>query len=242
MRLPDRELAWDDFKALRWKINDVEYAHSLHELFRESLLRLDPSRLAAGGAVTGHGDAHNANVWVERRESRSRLVLFDPAFAGEHMPALLADVKATFHNIFAHPLWLYHPAKADARFHVEATCESGCLIVRHDWALPPPRQRFLQAKSEFVWRPLLAALHARGLLQDEWQRIIRCALFCCPTLVLNLRADAPHGATAGRTPAISTLSFAIAVMAGSAPAGGQTDVFSEFLAGIAPEYHAGALS
>ena len=213
----------------------MPYRHSIDELFRESLERLDPSRLAGGGAVTAHGDAHNANVWVERRDGPSRLVLFDPAFAGEHVPALLADVKATFHNVFAHPLWLYHPAEADARYRVDVSLDAECIVVAHDWTLAPLRRAFLGAKIEHVWRPLVAALRARALLPDDWTRIVRCALFCCPTLVMNLRAGAPHGATAGRSPAISALSFAIAVMAGSEPAAGAQDPFSTFLAAIAPE-------
>jgi len=234
LRLPGTELAWDEFKRLRWRINGVDYRHNFEELFHESLRRLSPSRLGASGAVTGHGDAHNANIWVERRDGHSRLLLFDPAFAGEHMPALLADVKATFHNIFAHPLWLYHPAQADERYHVEVALEGDRLIVGHDWALTPLRQGFLTAKVELIWRPLLEALDKRGWLPDDWQRVLRCALFCCPTLVMNLRADAAHGATAGRSAAISALSFAIAVMAGSEPESGGPDPFAQFLAAIAP--------
>jgi hypothetical protein len=52
---------------------------------------------------------------------------------------------------------------------------------------------------------------------------------------MNLRADAPHGATAGRSPGISALSFAIAVMAGSEPVSEANDPFSAFLAAIAPQ-------
>jgi hypothetical protein len=233
--LPGGALAWDEFKHLRWRINGVPYRYSLDELFHESLERLAPSRLAASGAVTAHGDAHNANVWVERRDGMSRLVLFDPAFAGEHVPALLADVKATFHNVFAHPLWLYHPAEAAARYRVDVSVGDGAIAIAHDWAPTPLRRAFLRAKVEHVWRPLVAALRASDLLPRDWTRIVRCALFCCPTLVMNLRADAPHGATPGRSPAISALSFAIAVMAGSEPASEATDPFTAFLAAIAPQ-------
>jgi hypothetical protein len=70
------------------------------------------------------------------------------------------------------------------------------------------------------------------MLPDDWQRIVRSALFCCPILVMNLRAGAAHGATPGRSPAISALSFAIAVMAGSEPLNGK-DTFSQFIGGIA---------
>jgi hypothetical protein len=218
---------------LRWQINGVPYRHSLDDLFRESLLRLEPSRLAGCGALTGHGDAHNANVWVEQRNGSSRLVLFDPAFAGEHMPALLADVKATFHNIFAHPLWLYDAPIADARFHVDVAIDNGRVIVDHDWASAAASASGFCAPRSISSGAAAAALRARDWLPGDWQRIVRCALFCCPTLVLNLRADAPHGA-AGRSPAISALSFAIAVMAGSEPESGASDVFADFFAAIAP--------
>ncbi|MET0683232.1 MAG: hypothetical protein ABWZ29_07820 [Casimicrobiaceae bacterium] len=108
------------------------------------------------------------------------------------------------------------------------------MIVDHDWALPPLRQRFLRAKIDLVWRPLLAALRAREWLPDDWQRVVRCALFCCPTLVMSLRAGVPHGAAAGRSPAISALSFAVAIMAGSEPASGTSEAFADFFAAIAP--------
>ena len=230
---PAAALPWAQFAQLRWRINGVDYPRTLGDLFAESLRRLDPRRLAAGGAVVAHGDAHNANVWIERRDHGARLVLFDPAFAGEHVPALLADVKATFHNVFAHPFWLYHPDEADERFSVAVATAGDRITVEHDWELPPLRMGFLDAKIELIWRPLIAALAERGLLPADWQRVVRLALFCCPTLVMNLSAGAAHGATRGRSPAVSALSFAIAMMAGSEAAGG-SDPFTRFIAEIAP--------
>jgi hypothetical protein len=181
--------------------------------------------------VTAHGDAHNANVWIEEGRGAPRLVMFDPAFAGEHVPALLADVKATFHNIFAHPFWLYHPAEAESRFRVDVSIEDGWITVTHDWALTPLRQGFLDLKIDHVWRPLLAALRTARLLPADWRHAVRLALFSCPTLVMNLRAGAAHGATPGRSPAISALSFAVAVAAGSEPEAG-SDAFSQFVDAI----------
>ncbi len=69
--VPGAELGWDEFKRLHWRINGLDYACSLDDLFRESLVRLDPRALGASGAVTAHGDAHNANVWIEEREGAS---------------------------------------------------------------------------------------------------------------------------------------------------------------------------
>jgi hypothetical protein len=234
VRLPGIDADWNEFKVLRWRINGVAYRHTIAELFEESLVRLEPASLGASGAVTAHGDAHNANVWLEERGERPRLVLFDPAFAGEHVPALLADIKATFHNIYAHRLWLYHPNEADSLFHVDVVVKRGSIDILHDWALTPLREAFLSSKIEHVWKPLLAALRDRGLLPRDWQRIIRCALFCCPTLVTNLRAGESQGPIPGRSPAMSALSFALAVMAGSEPDGHGEDPFARFIAAISP--------
>ena len=234
VRLPGNDVRWNEFAALRWRINGVPYRHTIAELFEESLVRLDPAFLGASGAVTAHGDAHNANVWVEERAESPRLVLFDPAFAGEHVPALLADIKATFHNVYAHRLWLYHPNEAESLFHVDVALQGGWIDVAHDWALTPLRQAFLSSKAENVCKPLLAALRDRGLLPGDWQRIVRCALFCCPTLVTNLRAGEPQGPIPGRSPAMSALSFSIAVIAGSEPGGAAQDPFARFIAAISP--------
>ena len=231
--LPGCILGWDEFADLQWRINGIDYDRSIADLFSESLTVLDPAQLAASGAVTAHGDAHNANVWVEHRSDAPRLVLFDPAFAGEHVPALLADVKATFHNIFAHPFWLYHPAESEALFRATVAIDRDRITIEHDWELTPLREGFLSAKVAYVWRPLLAALKERDLLPANWRSVVRHALFCCPTLVMNLLAAAPHGATRGRSPRISALSFAIAVMAGGEPQN-PADVFSRFLDEIQP--------
>jgi hypothetical protein len=160
-----------------------------------------------------------------------QLVFFDPAFAGRQVPALLAEIKATFHNIFAHPLWLYDAPLANGRFHVAATAVGDVLEVETDWRLSPLRAAFLESKAELVWRPLLAALAARGWLPADWRRIVRCALFCCPTLVMDLRA----GGGADHTPATSALGLAVAVTMGSEP-DGAADPLSRMLDAVAPAY------
>lgn len=227
-------LPWERLSGMHWRINGVTYRHTLAGLFAESLEVLRPLRLAQGGAVTAHGDAHNGNVWVEERDGARRLVLFDPAFAGDEVPALLAEVKATFHNIFAHPHWLYHPELAGARRRISARVEGETLVLDHDWALSPLREAFLASKIEEVWRPLLAELRRRGLLVPEWERILRCAMFCCPTLVLDLSPRPAQEGRAGRSDQVALLSLAIALMAGSPPAGDGEDPFTRFIAAIAP--------
>jgi len=228
-RFPGATLHWRDLADRRWRINGVAYGRTLRALFEESRERLQPARLAGHGAVVAHGDAHNANVWAAPADGAHRLVFFDPAFAGRHIPALLAEIKATFHNIFAHPLWLYDAPIADRRFKADVTVAGDVLDLATDWQLPPLRTAFLESKAALVWRPLLAALLARGWLPAEWRRIVRCALFCCPTLVMDLRASG----AADHTPATSAIGLAVAIMAGSEPLDGD-DVVSGFLEAVDP--------
>jgi Ser/Thr protein kinase RdoA (MazF antagonist) len=225
---PGVELDWEKFAGLGFVINGQPYSRTIGELFTRAHSRLAPARLADCGGVVAHGDAHNANVWYAEGEGAAALSLFDPAFAGSGVPALLAEVKATFHNIFAHPFWLYDPVLATERFSASARIEDDRLMVETDWALSPVRRDLLAAKADSVWRPLLAELKQRGLLSEDWREVLRLALFLCPTLVMNLRAGA-----ATHTPVSSLIGFAIAVMVGSPPITG-SDVVTDFLDAVDP--------
>jgi hypothetical protein len=222
-------IGWDEFSALRWVVNGVEYRDTLARLFGAALERLEPRRLSRFGAVVAHGDAHNANVWVEDGATGPRLVMFDPAFAGTEVPALLAEVKATMHNIFAHPFWLYHPDEAVGLFAVRARRVGDRIEVDHDWRPGELREAFLESKRDVLWRPLLAAMKARGLLPGDWRDTLRAALFACPTLVLNLLGDVQRP----RPPDMALLGFALSVAMGGPPERGH-DLFSDFLDGIEP--------
>lgn len=231
---PGLELDWDVLGRTPFEVNGIAYRQTLGELFEEALWRLAPARFAGSGGVTAHGDAHNANVWYERAGDGARLVMFDPAFAGDHVPAALAEVKTTFHNVFAHPFWLYEPAEAERHFRASAELVDGRLRVATDWRPTPIRLGLLKAKRDLVWGPLLAELAAAGLLPDDWRRIVRLALFLCPTLVMSLRAGAgPHNR-------VSTLiGLASAVSMGSEPLAGN-DAVSRLLDAIDPMRQGGA--
>lgn len=218
--LGDQQIEWQHLKDMQWCINGVLYPHTLESLFLESGRRLNPDYLNGQGVVVAHGDAHNANIWYEEGEP-PRLVSFDPAFAGSAIPSLLAEIKATFHNIFAHPCWLYEPQDAAKRYSVTVSVQNNQINVTHNWQLTPLREAFLVSKGDLYWKPLLAALKAKGWLPEDWQRIIRLALFCCPTLVMDLRA----GAAAQHNPVSSAIGLSVAVMLGSEG----DDDFSEWL-------------
>jgi hypothetical protein len=230
--LPGITLPWRDLADLTISFNGVTYRDTLRSLFEASFRELGPAHFAGLG-VTAHGDAHNANVWFEAHgpggEHPPRLTMFDPAFAGAHVPALLAEVKATFHNIFAHPFWLYEPQVAAERFQARVERHGDNLAIETDWALSPLRQAFLAAKRDLLWRPLLAEMRARDALPSHWRRLVKLALFCCPTLVMNLRAGA-----GSHNPVSSAIGLGIAVMMGSAPKGGAGDSLSVFLDAIEP--------
>ncbi|MGF1627467.1 MAG: hypothetical protein ACFCVH_21510 [Alphaproteobacteria bacterium] len=217
-----------ELRRLHWRINGRHYPASLDDLFARALQVLRPESVDRYPAVIAHGDAHNANVWY----GSDGLSWFDPAFAGRHVPALLAEIKATFHNILAHPLWLYHPQEADGRLDATARRDGDVLVVDHDWSPTPLRRAFLDSKVEHYWRPVLAELRDRGMLPDNWQQVMRLALFCCPTLVMNLSAGCGMGA-AVHTPRTSLVGLAIAIMCGTAPTGGE-DELSAFFRAIAP--------
>ncbi|TGQ79868.1 hypothetical protein EN850_17615 [Mesorhizobium sp. M8A.F.Ca.ET.207.01.1.1] len=229
---PGAELDWDRFSRLKFVINGQRYISSIGELFDAAAERLRPDRLADAGGVVAHGDAHNANVWYVETAGRAELSFFDPAFAGSHIPTLLAEVKATFHNIFAHPFWLYDPAMATQAFQARARLDGDFLYVDTDWDLSPIRRDLLEVKAMELWRPLLLELKRRGMLPADWRTVLRSGLFLSPTLVMNLRAGARS-----HTPVSSLIGFSVAVMVGSEPDGG-TDRMTGFLDRIDPEKHA----
>lgn len=225
---PGVTLDWSEFAAARFVINGIAYRDTIGELFDGAHVRLRPSSLADAGGVVAHGDAHNANVWYTAHGDEAELSFFDPAFAGEHVPTLLAEIKTTFHNVLAHPLWLYDPEELAQRYSAHARYEGGALVVETDWDLTPVRKDLLEVKAELAWRPLLSLLKQRGLLPQDWRQLIRYGLFLCPTLVMNLRAGASR-----HNPLSSLIGFANAVRAGSEPVAG-SDLISSFLDRIEP--------
>lgn len=223
-RFPGVTLQYDELKDLTWEINGVRYRTSLQQAFDRSREVLAPDAIVEYPACIAHGDAHNGNVWLKEDGSLS---WFDPAFAGEKIPVLLAEIKPTFHNIFAHPDWLYDPDCADEVLEASAVVDGGLLRVTHNWALTPLRAAFLESKRDMFWIPVLRHLKVRGCLPANWRQYIRLALFCCPTLVMNLRAGAGAGKN-NHTQKTSLTGLSIAIMCASEPENGQ-DVVSQFL-------------
>ncbi len=210
----------------RWRVNGVEYRSSLADLAGQAARLLAPASLSALPVVTAHGDDHHGNVWALAGPGGPALRLFDPAFAGSDIPALLAPVKATFHNALAHPFWLYHPDEAEARFSIETSTHGDLVEVADDAHLSQLRRDVLDSAAELIWGPLLAEMARRSLLPGNWRAVVRSALFCCPMLVTNLVAES-------RPIPVRLLGLARAVAAGSEPVDG-ADAISSFLDRVAP--------
>ena len=227
-RFPGAELTWEQFADARFVINGIAYRDTVGQLFRRAKQRLQPALLADAGGGVAHGDAHNANVWCTEAETGAVLSFFDPAFAGAHVPTLLAEVKTTFHNILAHPLWLYDPDEAETHYEATAQFSDGTLSVETNWTLSPVRRDLLAVKAGKAWSPLLQLLKDRDLLPADWRDVVRLALFLCPTLVMNLRSG-----TGRHNPTSSLIAFANAVRAGSEPIDA-SDELSDFFDGITP--------
>ena len=183
--LPDgRTIPFDDLARMRWEINGVFYEEGLEAIVANAKKLLDPAKEERTPSVIGHGDDHNGNRFI----IDGKFTLFDVAFAGRQ-PALLSFVKATAHNVFAHPLWLYDPKQMEGRLKLDVTMRGETIIVNHNWdteALSPLRVTILDLYAKEVWRPLVVELSERGWLSRDWQEYLRKALFCCPFLVLSL--------------------------------------------------------
>lgn len=223
-------LAWDEIRDATPVINGVAHARSLGAMFDLAHRRYAPEALSDAGGIVAHGDAHNANVWYERGGAADHLTFFDPAFAGDKVPALLAEVKPTFHNIFAHPFWLYDPKIAAERYQANVRLEDGHLHIDTDRTLSAVRKAILEIKAQHFWKPWLAHLAAKGMLPADWEDVVRIGLFLCPTLVMNLNAG--EGAER-HNPVSSAIGLAVALAAGSAPLGGR-DMFTDFFDAVRP--------
>lgn len=232
------EINFNELSKLKWVVNNLRYSNTLEDSFKASIdalsLSSHTSHLGRGlyTAVIAHGDAHNGNLWYNQEEnSEPFLSFFDPAFAGKHIPALLAEVKATFHNIFAHPLWLYSPLEAEKYFDISCKIEENCIKVTHNWELSYIRKMFLKSKIYNFWIPFIKNLKENNLLPIDWEKYIRSALFCCPMLVMNLRANC-GSMNNQHTEKTSLLGLSISVMLSSAALDGKKDIVSSIFDAI----------
>lgn len=182
--LPNDMIPFNELTQKQWIINGVEYNESLSKIIQQAKNLLNPACEVAIPAVIGHGDDHNGNKFYLGNE----LFLFDPAFAGLQ-PALLSFVKATAHNTFLHPSWLYDPEMLNGKLSINYQIKDDTIVIEHNWDMAersPLRKEILNQQIDVVWKPLLNKLREKKLLPVYWKDYLRKALFCCPFLVYNL--------------------------------------------------------
>lgn len=188
--LPDgTDIPFERFWKLRWIINGKRHELTLQDALQRARRLLHPAAKGLLPAVTAHGDDHTGNILYDPEQpAETALAYFDPAFAGHHVPALLAPCKALYHVCYAHPDMLYDPETLTVS--LSASIDGDSVSVEHDWVLSPLRQRFLASQITHVWQPLLQALRQRNALPAHWRDIVGSALLCCPLLCKNLLAGA----------------------------------------------------
>lgn len=184
--LPNGEIInFNDLAQKRWIINGIEYSQNLAQIINEAKDLLDPEKEAKTPTVIGHGDDHNGNKFF----IAGAFLFFDPAFAGRQ-PALLSFIKATAHNTFLHPFWLYESAKlAQKGLELDFSLTDDTIEIKHNWDMAkqsPIRQKMLDLQTAKIWQPLIAKMRGQNILPAYYQEYIRKALFCCPFLVYNL--------------------------------------------------------
>ena len=205
LRLSRCDAGMADLSRLQFEVNGVRY--------RDTFGRSIRGRIPVPGARSLWRIGRRHRSW--RRAQRQCLVRkwraagdVRPRLRGSHIPALLAEIKTTFHNVFAHPLWLYDRRRGPD-IHRNLPARRRDPAGGNRLASRLIRREVLAMKRDIVWRPLLGELRNREPASADWRRIIRLALFLCPTLVMNLRA----GATT-HNPVSSLIGFAVAVMVG----------------------------
>ena len=215
----NKKINFEVLKKYKWIINGRKYESSLKDLIVSATEILDPFRFKKVPVCVGHGDDHYGNIFCFEKNNGYKFKYFDPAFAEDIQHVLLTQVKATFHNIFAHPFWLYNPEllEKDLKIKFDLDDKNKVIKINHNWDLQENdfRMQLFKLKVEKFWKPLISELKKRDLLEDDWLVFIKRALFCCPFLVLNLiNLDKEKGAVS-YTPKTSLLALSKAVEMGS---------------------------
>jgi hypothetical protein len=212
LSLPGFQTSWAQAKHTRWHINGRDYSATLGDLIADAIDILNPRQ--AGPAVTGHGDAHNGNVFFTGDD----MMYFDPAFAGRHDP-LLDLVKPIFHNVFA--MWMYFPGEErDALTLTTDFSNPEVWTIEHSYTLNLVRRMFLESKVERSLIPTLRLLKSQDMLRPDWRRYLKLALMCCPLLTLNLN-NFPSEITA--------LGLSMVIEMGADSSSGSTSVIDQML-------------
>lgn len=179
---------YDELKILNFfnkyfVVNGYKYPYSINKIFSDSKDKLNANCFHCTPSIVAHGDEHFANQYYINDE----ILIFDPAFASR-MPALLAPIKATAHNICAHPFWLYEEKlfREFCKFTIEE--DDNDIFINHNFLLysvESHRSQILDCYLKNIWNPLLMSINKKQGLPKDLFEIIFLALFCSSSLAKN---------------------------------------------------------
>lgn len=207
------QVPFEEFSRLKWEINGQIFDETIEEIISSAQKILNPFAQKSWTVVTAHGDDHNGNKFLRN----GSLQYFDPAFAGNAIPMLLAPAKTTFHDCFAHPFWFYSPRTIEEQLNISMEIRGESIIVSHNFSLEtvaPLRLEMLKKKFEIVWKPIFSTIPENE--KASAKNFVKKALFCCPFVCLNFLVFPPN---------ISLFAFARAVEMGAFAEGSLIDDF-----------------
>jgi len=82
---------------------------------------------------------------------------------------MLAYIKTTFHDVYAHPLYLYEPQNVEKYLELDFKIDkkNKIIIINNNFSLEkkaPFRKELLKIKFKTLWKPLIEILREQNLL------------------------------------------------------------------------------
>lgn len=180
----DNAVQFDDFMALPWKIDGVEYP-PLQESFRKAERILDPHGqiLPKLWACLGLGDSHGGNVMISPKKQDPAIYFIDYEAAGYHSPFLDLAKPLYIDGFFS---VMYHDIASDPTFErvpVSWRIDDGKVCIDLDEPLSDLDKVICFMKLEYTLKPLLE--YTAWNLEEQMESagdVLSAALLCCALL------------------------------------------------------------
>lgn len=182
VKIDDLNLTWEKFSKLRPIINGVQY-NSIHEILDLSFKYLSPDFLEDKVKIVGLGDPHAGNVLVLEDGS---YVNIDYEFGGIHHPSL--DLSKTLYNDI-YPDILFSEdwgTNENAEINVEYNYNNDKLRINHNYQVSELGKSLISIKIKGILEPLLLSAKNKNININDWEMILRSALFACAILNKNI--------------------------------------------------------
>lgn len=183
----DNAVQFDDFIALPWNINGVEYP-PLQESFRKAERILDPHGqiLPKLWTCLGLGDSHGGNVMISPKKHDPAIYFIDYEAAGHHSPFLdLAKPLYLdgFFSVMYHDIASKSSDSTPERVPVSWRIDDGKVCIDLDAPLSDLDKVICFMKLEYSLKPLLE--YTAWNLEEQMEsagNVLSAALLCCALL------------------------------------------------------------